>query len=330
MAKSPWKPSKPDQSSPSPQEPLSQSLRLFPAYVHAAAERMKQQGLQGELIEPQFAADEPPILRFLETLHESGERQALAKLARLLRNYPLILAHPYIWGIICHVCSGTWPSADLNKAAHEWLIKLVTAWSEGMTLGYRVTITNPGRGRRGRTPELFPHLYDREGWFATDEAAREYVDALQFQRVYEDLMSRLEVCVRWKTVPHRYRTALKAQLPTAHLVREQAEKIGQAFEHCKSNWKIVHKPLSQEVLHKIVQVGLEVRKGGNPRHTVACGLLATLTWCNLQGKAMKLTPSLVESTLDTLRACGIRQKEPTQERPATSTQTFWTTETPSV
>jgi hypothetical protein len=92
----------------------------------------------------------------------------------------------------------------------------------------------------------------------------------------------------------------------------------------------VHKPLAEEVLHKIVQAGLEVRQGGNPRHTVACGLLATLTWWTTQGQSMRLTPSMIESTLDSLRKRGIGQKEPIQEPPAASPQTFWTTESPSV
>jgi hypothetical protein len=84
----------------------------------------------------------------------------------------------------------------------------------------------------------------------------------------------------------------------------------------------VNKPLSQEAVHNIVQAGLEVRQGGNPRHKVACGLLATLTWWNIQGQAIKLTPSLIESTLDTLRKYGIGDKEPTEEPPATPPQTF--------
>jgi hypothetical protein len=131
-------------------------------------------------------------------------------------------------------------------------------------------------------------------------------------------------------VPQQYRKRLKGQLPTAHLVREQAEKIGQAFEQFKRDWEIVLKPLSQEALQKIVQAGIEVRRGGNPRHTVACGLLATLTWWTIQGQPMKLTPNLVESTLDTLRKYGIGQKEPTQEPPATPLHTFRLIEPPPV
>ncbi len=290
---------------------------------------MKQGGLQGVLIEREFAADEPPILLFLETLHESGERQALTRLARLLRNYPLILAHPYAWGIIRNLYSGTWPSDEANQASFEWLTELVKAWAEGMTVGYRVTITNPGRGRRGRTPELFPHLDDREGWLPTDEAGKEYRDALQFQRVYKDLMARLEACVRWKTARQKYRKDLKTQQPTAHLVRDAAGKVAQAFEQFKRDWKIVSNSLPEEALRKIVQAGLEVRQGGNPRHKVACGLLATLTWWNIQGQAIKLTSSLVESTLDTLRKYGIGEKEPIQELTETPSQTFWTIEPPS-
>ena len=273
MAKRPRKPSQLEQCPLLPLEPLPHSLRLFPDYVHTAADRLQQGSLQGELIERRLAADEPPILRFLETLHESGERQALARLARLLRNYPLMLAHPYIWGIIRNLYAGTWPSDEANQASFTWLIKLVEAWAEGMTLGYHVTITNPGRGRRGRTPELFPHIDDREGWLPTNEASRDYRDALEFQRVYEDLMTRLAACMRWKTERQRYRKRLKGQLPAAHLVREAAAKIGQAFEQFKQDWKITSSPLSEEVLIGIVRVGLEVRKAGNPRHKVACGLL---------------------------------------------------------
>jgi hypothetical protein len=241
----------------------------------------------------------------------------------------ITLVHPYIWGIIRNLYSGTWPSDEANQASFEWLIEVVKAGAEGMTVGYRAIITNPGRGRRGRTPELFPHIDDREGWLPTEEAGREYRDALQFQGVYEDLMIRLEACVRWKAVPQRYRKCLKAQLPTAHLVREQAEKIGQAFEHFKSEWKIVNKPLSQEALHKIVQAGLEVRKGGNPRHKIACGLLATLSWWNVQGQAIRLTPSLIERTLESLRKRGIRQQELPTVEPTSPSETHWLREPPS-
>jgi hypothetical protein len=324
----PEKPRKPEPSPPPPQESLSPSLRLFPWYVHDAAQRLQDGGLQGEVVEREYAADELPILRFLETLYQSGERAALARLAILLRFFPLMLGHPYIWGIIGNLYSGSWMSDEANQASFEWLIELANAWAEGMTLGYRVTITEPGRGRRGRTPDLFPHLDDRDGWLRTEEASKEYSDALHFWRVYEDLTARLEARVRWKTERQQYRKRLNAQQPTAYLVREQAEKIAQVFDQFKRNWKITGNPLPEEVLRKIIQAGLEVRKGGNPRHTVACRLLATLTWWTIQGQPMKLTPSLVESTLETLRKYGIGQKEPTQEPPATPPQTFWTTELP--
>jgi len=153
--------------------------------VHAAAERLQQGGLQGQVIDRQFAADEGPVLRFLETLHESGEYAALTRLARLLRNYPLMLTHPYIWGIIRNLYGGTWPSAEVNKASDEWLIELAKAWVEGITFGYQVSISNPGRGHGGQTPALFPHLDDRDGWLPTREASREYSDALEFRRFYD-------------------------------------------------------------------------------------------------------------------------------------------------
>jgi hypothetical protein len=111
----------------------------------------------------------------------------------------------------------------------------------------------------------------------------------------------LDACVRWKTVRRQYRRRLKGQLSTAHLVRETAGNIAQAFERFKRERKIASSPLSEDVLHGIIQAGLEVRTGGNPRHTIACELFATLPWRNIQGQAIKLTPSLVASTLETLR-----------------------------
>jgi hypothetical protein len=251
-------------------------MGFFPGYVHDAAQRLHDEGLQSEVVERQYAADEPPILRLLETLPEAGERQALARLARLLRNFPLMLAHPYVWGIIRNLHSGVWLSAEANQASLEWLIELVKGWAEGITCGYQVSITSPGRGRGGQTPQLFPHLDDREGWLPTEEAAKESRDAIQFRRAYDDLMKHLQPCLAWRTLPRDYRERTKRQLSTTLLIREQAEKIRQAFEQFKQDWKIVHKPLAQEALQKIVQAGLEVRKGGNPRHTVACELLVQL------------------------------------------------------
>jgi hypothetical protein len=141
----------------------------------------------------------------------------LTRLVRLLRNYPLMLAHPYIWGIIRNLYGGTWPSAEVNNASDERLIELAKAWVEGITVGYQVSITNPGRGHRGRTPDLFPHLDEREGWLPTQEASREYSDALQFRRAYDDLMQRLQSCLAWREVPRNYRQRRKDALQTAHL-----------------------------------------------------------------------------------------------------------------
>jgi hypothetical protein len=131
-------------------------------------------------------------------------------------------------------------------------------------------------------------------------------------------MQHLQSCLAWRVVPRQYRQRRKDGLQTAHLVREVGEKIAQAFEPFKQDWKIARNPLPEEALYAIIQEGLQARKGGNPRHKIACGLLATLPWWNVQGEAIKLTPSLVESTLETLRKRDIRQEEPPTKEPASS------------
>lgn len=137
---------------------------------------------------------------------------------------------------------------------------------EGISVGYEVSITNPRRGHGGRTADLFPHLDDRDGWLPTQEASREILDALEFKRAYDELTKYLQSCLSWRVIPRQYRERRKDGPQTAYLVRKAAEKIAPAFERFKQDWKVPRPPLSEEVLHGIVRAGLEVRRGGNPRH----------------------------------------------------------------
>lgn len=293
-----------------PNEPLVQPppppskygpISVLPAYVDAAALRLKQGDLKPETIEQPYK----PVLSFLQTLNESGEPAALTTLARLLRNYPMILHHPYVWGIFRNLYYLASPLEELNKYAESWLSELIKAWAEGMTFGWDVSITRPEAvsGGRGQKPELFPHLEETKGWHFTDKAHKERLAAREFCRRYEDLMARLKACVDWKAVRRRYRAGRSAA------VYEVAERIGPVFERFKQECKISAEALSKGTLLAIARMGLEERKGGNPRHKIACALLATLPWHNIRGRSLNVSASLADSTLETLRKHGFLKSD---------------------
>ncbi len=302
----PLHPAKPDGPlvQPPPPSPYYRAISVLPNYVAEAAGRLKQGTLSGQIIERQYLADEKPVLRFLETLNESGEPAALTKLAGLLRGYPMLLQHPYVWGIFQNLYRLASLLEELKKYKDDLLTELIKAWAEGMTLGLKVAIEKPGRGHGGQVPELFPHLEDREGWLYTEEAEKERLDARELRQVYDDLMDRLKGCVDWKAVRRRYGPGRPAA------IYELADKIGLVFEQFKQERRISTAPLSREALVEIARKGLEERRGGNPRHKVACALLAALPWYNIRGHPMTLRPTTVESTLKTLRKHAIGPEKP--------------------
>lgn len=268
---------------------------LLAIAVQEASQRLKEGRLAGQIIEKHYAADDRYILPLLHAAADGDEERALAHLRSTLRGLPKLLAHPYVWQEFQHLYSVWHPfKPDLAKQAQKWLIELIQAWAEGMTIGYKVSITPRGRTRRGQSPDLFPHLHDRDGWLLTPEAFKELSDAEEFLRVYQDLMTRLNTCLNWKTIRRRfYRESTRAA--------RMAGNIGPVFEVFKRHHGIASQPLPQDRLQSISLKALAERKRGNPRHRLACELLGTLTWFTPKGIAHKLSPSLVHSTVKTLR-----------------------------
>jgi hypothetical protein len=268
--------------------------------MYAAAERLKHGSLEGEIVERQYAVDDAPMLRLLETLNESGEPAALTALADRLSGHPMLLGHPFVWDLFRALYRFASPHDAYNAYAQDWLIKLVKAWAEGVTFGYDVVITRPSAGR-GQPQQLFPHLRDRDGWWPSTEADEDRRDAEAFRWAYDDLMDRLKPYGPSRENLRDYRELREHARDTAPLVAEIAEKISRVFHRFMQDWNISREPPPEHILHNVVRAGLEVSKGRNPRHKIACGLLATLRWVNIQGLTFKLNTSLVESTLKTLR-----------------------------
>jgi hypothetical protein len=308
MAKTPRKPPGSAESMLPPGAPLPTELHLLPKSMYAAAERLKHGSLQGEIVERQYPVDYAPLLRLLETLNESGEPAALTELADRLSGHPMLLGHPLVWDLFRALYSFASPHEAYNTYADEWLIKLVKAWAEGITSGYDVVITRPSAGR-GQSQQLFPHLREMDGWWPSTEADEDYSDAVVFRWAYDDLLARLKPCRRWRRDLRDHRDMHKQERDTTALLEEIAEDVDRVFQDFKQAWTISTPPLAPTTLQRIVQKVLAGRKGRNPLHELTCALLATFRWVNRHGEPLKLTPSLVDSTLDTLRKRGITWKE---------------------
>ncbi len=214
----------------------------------------------------------------------------------------MYLANPYLWSII----EGMWATWLPPEGNYEWLRKLVAAWVQGATVGAcEVSVLPVRAGRRGQTPLLFPHLPDRHGWFETAEALQDKRDAGDFRRTYDDLMVRLKGAVQWKAVRNDYREFAREGKDQAPIVDDVATAVAATFKEFSTTWHLKTKPPEGDALRRIVRAGLNARRGGNPRHMIACGLLAALPWRDRNGNTLRLTPGLVASTLDTLRKYGI-------------------------
>jgi len=197
---------------------------------------------------------------------------------------------------------------DLPRRAREWLCKLIKAWATGMSLGKcKVTILPPRKTRRGLAPKLFPHLHDADGWLPTDEAHLDTKDAIKLRNHYDDLMTRLESCLKWKAIRNKYVRVVDEQGydAGARVVQDAAKAIGPVLERFRTERHLTGEPLSDGVLQEIVREAFDERRGGNPRRKVACGLLATLPWRDRHGNTVTLNTSLLENTLDTLAKQGI-------------------------
>lgn len=271
--------------------------------VRIAARSLAEGSLAGKTIERAYAADDRFVEPFLKAVSQGNEVQALGTLAVLLRSNPRLLEHPYVWGQFRHLFTVFHPLfPEMTDQAQEQLVKLIEAWAEGMTIGWKVSITKPATGRRGQAPQYFPHLHDRDGWLPTEQAIKERQDAEEFVRVYDALKTRLSKGVGWKSLRRRYGPS---QHGPVYRARDLVEAI---FKKFKRDEGISQPPLGPQRLMEIARTGLKEPKGRNPADRVARELLATLPWYTTTGAVLTLTPSGIKSTLETLRKKGIPRR----------------------
>ena len=106
----------------------------------------------------------------------------------------------------------------------------------------------------------------------SQKALEDYRYAQMFRNNYDDLMGRLKRAVEWRRVRREYQECLQNQGDPTPVVEEVAADIRDAFESFARDQRISGEPLSNQTLRKIVEEGLAVRRGGDPRHKIACGL----------------------------------------------------------
>jgi hypothetical protein len=268
---------------------------------------LKQGQLAGQVIERSYAADEPlPVVRFLEVVAQGDPEAALRKLAGLLRSYPGILNHPYIWAQLYHL----YVSSITPEQADDELIKLLDGWVEGMTLGKgRVTTVSVVR-QQGQASTVFPHLLEKQGWYPTRLADAERRAAQWLVDAYQDLLRRLGECCRWNEVSRQFREyapAYRASDFSRYISRKGlVPHFQKAFQEFKRNQGLPghEETLDSETMRQILLRGFDVPRGRSARYKIACELLATLEWVDAEGNRRSPPATLVDSTLDTLRRHG--------------------------
>jgi len=237
---------------------------------------------------------------------EADEDEALVTLASVLEGWPDLLWHPVVQNQFDYLfCTcGYWTAPqEFRDRVNGVLSTLIAAWARGMTGGYEVSIRKP-KGHRGQTPSLFPYLGERDGYMVSQKALEDYRYAQMFRNNYDDLMGRLKRAVEWRRVRREYQEFLQNQRDPTPVVEEVAANIRDAFESFARDQRISGEPLSNQTLRKIVEEGLAVRRGGDPRHKIACGLLGRVELV-IRGTVLRTSLSLIESTLKTLRKHGI-------------------------
>ncbi len=272
---------------------------LIAPEVRDAALRLKRRHLQGQTVDRLWAADHPHVLPFLKVVAQGDEHRALTTLRARIAGLPNLLEHPYVFLHFRHLFTVWDPiDDDFTDRAKVELVKLVSAWARGMTVGWNVSTTKPVTGRRGQVAQYFPHLDDRDGWLPTDLASRERRDAEAFMSSYKDLKARLGKGVAWKASRSPYKS-MPAPLYSV------ATTIGEIFEAFNRAHSITRPALDRRTVIEIAQAGLRESTGRSPSDRVARELLATIPWYNAQDVTLTLTPSGSKSKLETLRKKGI-------------------------
>ena len=327
-----------------------ESLRdsLIPSQLWDAAHKLKSGCLPAEEYTQCYESDQQTIPVFLKKLLESGEDAALCHLQFLLTAHPMLMWHPYFATVMPRLYwfSG---SQERFKAADDWLIKLLEAWAEGMTCGAAVSIKKV-RTRKGRRPELFPHLDEREGWFSSEAADQDETRAREFLKMYKDLYRRLQFCSVVKNVGGWKEfikgRAVDPEAADSELAREiqgvfqqfikdvlrtlENKKllvlfanpvyVAHKIEPIMDFFKPPENDLDTVQYQKMVSEVLGKPPGGHPRHKLTCELLATLSYRMPDGTHSVFSASSIEDKVEFLQR---RYREPQlPDSPTSNSGTF--------
>ena len=245
------------------------------------------------------------MLPYLKAVGTRDEVEAFNTLARILVAWPFRLWHPYTYSTLQHLSMLLGPFTELPKQSREQvratLNDLVVAWALGLT-GYEFS-PRTSYAKRGRTLSLFPALDELRGPSPPPEAWKQLRWASKFVEVIEELKARLAKAVRWRYLRNQYRKASAAYKP--FFVEEAAEALQIVFvQYVRDRNQTAWPPPTPEETKAIAKKALSAPLGRNPTDTAAYEFLS-LYPLGAGDHDMKLTPSLIRSTLSTLSKRGI-------------------------
>jgi hypothetical protein len=275
----------------------NEGRRLIPDGIYVHASNRAKATLSGTEFHAHARPDDVKMLPFLDAINKGDERRALFQLQAILFWSPSWLGHPYAAWQITHL-SGLGTDGDvpreLRDRANEELVELVKAWVAG--LGYTAKIDRRP-SRRGQAPFLFPRLDEREGILRTPEAEEERHAARGFLRIHDDLVARLKA-IQWRDVRSQYRQCKpEGKEIVLDEVTELLRPILTAFV---TRWWGASDGFSADELRAFARAGLLGPKGRNPSEATAYACLGSCEFL-IAGTARKASPTLVRSTIRTLR-----------------------------
>lgn len=235
---------------------------------------------------------------YLSAARDGDEAGALQRLAETLRERPHLLWHPWVRARFMHLLGSRFGAAQTASQCEQTLVGLIRSWARGMTgRSFRV-----GRGgRRGKPSKLFPAYDDdtREGYY-------DHLLGHLFRSVFDFLKDTVTRQVNWQEKRSHW-----TQLEQENADEEQrTDALEDVVHDLKAALETVSAPtrtrfipttpIDEQKIREIVRRRLE-RKERNPTERVARELLALFKFWARVG-TVQLTPSLIRSTLRTLRA----------------------------
>ena len=153
--------------------------RLIPDYVVDAAKGVADGSLAGKTITREFQLDDENIALFLKSVNEGDDEKSLNMLCRFLRLNPKILLHPLISGTVYGLYQNPLLWMQSPALAEKKVAEVTKAIAEGLTHGWTVEVTKPSVLGQGRPPDMFPHLYERDGWMPTAASMEDSQDLFE-------------------------------------------------------------------------------------------------------------------------------------------------------